>query len=257
MTTGPLEIMVAWGRFVEFVGQVGPRMMPGLIRNPSETVRQYERVAWGGSLIVIAAGLCVGLVIWLQTHRLLERYGTEASLPSLLSVAVVVETGPLLAGLLVAGRLGAGLAAELGTMKLTEELEARTVLGGSVILSLVVPRVWACLLALPLLTILLDASALLGAFLAEQAMGQLDAVGFFGRIWTYLNLIDALAATAKTTVFGALIGLVGCHLGLEADRSSESIGHAATRGVVFAMLAVFASNVALVFVIQALLGPLD
>ncbi len=123
--------------------------MPGVaFRRVSNVVEQFERVIWGSLPIVMVAGASVGLVTWLQTRRLLLAYGTEAILPSVLSVAVLGETGPVLAALLVAGRMGAGLAAELGSMVLTEELDARTVLGASVLPTLVVPRVlalrWPC-----------------------------------------------------------------------------------------------------------------
>ena len=104
--------------------------MPGAAwRRPGEVLRQFERVAWGGLPVVAAAGTSVGLVTWLQVRRLLATYGAEENLPSVLSAAVLVETGPVLASLLVAGRMGAGLGAELGSMTMTEEVDAREVLG--------------------------------------------------------------------------------------------------------------------------------
>ena len=137
--------------------------LPGAAwRRPGEVLRQFERVAWGGLPVVAAAGTSVGLVTWLQVRRLLATYGAEETLPSVLSAAVLVETGPVLASLLVAGRMGAGLGAELGSMTMTEEVDAREVLGAPTIGSLVAPRAIACLLAVPLLTVLLDAFALLG-----------------------------------------------------------------------------------------------
>ena len=120
-----------------------------MVTRSGEVVRQFERVAWGGLPIAAAAGLSVGLVAWLQTRRLLATYGAEASLPSVLAVAVVVETGPMLASLMVAGRMGAGLAAELATMTLTEEVDALAVLGARPLTALVAPRgssraCWPC-----------------------------------------------------------------------------------------------------------------
>src|SRR5262249_14689116 len=157
---------------------------------------------------------------WLQTRRLLVSYGLEENLPSILTVAVLVETGPILASLLVAGRMGAGLAAELGSMTLTEEIDARAVLGASPIPALVAPRALACALAMPLLTVLIDASAMLGGLVAELAAGSLSARAYGTRSLDFLLLADVVPATLKTAVFGLLVGLIGCWTGLNADRST-------------------------------------
>ena len=135
------------GRFVDFSGRVLAAIPGAPFRRFGEVVRQFERVVWGSFPIVVVGGASVGLVTWIQTRRLLVTYGVESTLPSILAVAVLVETGPILAGLLMAGRTGAGLAAELGSMVLTEELDARAVLGAPPLPTLVAPRVLACLLA--------------------------------------------------------------------------------------------------------------
>ncbi len=245
---GPL---VQLGLFVEFAARVLAATPKALVLRGGEIVRQFERVAWGSLPIVAVAGLSVGMVTWLQTRRLLVTYGAEATLPSILTVAVMVETGPMLAGLLVAGRMGAGLAAELGSMVLTEEVDALIVLGAPPIPTLVAPRTLACALALPLLTVVLDAAAVIGGLSAEQLAGHLSAQAFWQRSLDYLRLSDVVPATLKTAVFGVLIGLVGCWTGLNADRSTEAVGHATTRAVVQAMIAVFAANVVMVVWIQA------
>ncbi len=246
-----IEALVTFGRFVDFALRTLGAMPGALLRRPGEVMRQFERVAWGSLPIVVVAGLSVGLVTWLQTRRLLVLYGIEAALPSILTVAVVVETGPMLASLLVAGRMGAGLAAELASKGLTEELDAREVLGAPTIATLVAPMAIACVVAVPLLTVLMDASAVLGGLLAELTAGSLTPRVFGARSLDYLRLSDMIPATLKTGVFGLLVGLIGCWTGLRADRSTEEVAHAATRGVVRAMLAVFAANVLLVPWIQA------
>ena len=231
--------------------------MPGRSgRRPGEVLRQFERVAWGGLPVVLAAGVSVGLVTWLQTSRQLVAYGLEATLPSVLAVVVLVETGPMLASLLVAGRMGAGLAAELGSMTLTEELDARDVLGAPTLPTLVAPRAIACAAAVPLLTVVLDVAAMLGGLAAELAAGTLSPQVFGSGRSTCCACRTSCPATLKTAVFGLLIGLVGCWTGLRADRSTEAVGRAATRGVVLAMLAVFAANVAMVPLIQAAVSAL-
>jgi phospholipid/cholesterol/gamma-HCH transport system permease protein len=243
--------LVQLGVFVDFAARAMGAFPKALVVRAGEVLRQFERVAWGSLPIVAVAGLSVGMVTWLQTRRLLVTYGAQATLPSILTVAVLVETGPMLAGLLVAGRMGAGLAAELGSMVLTEEVDALVVLGAPPIPTLVAPRAIACALALPLLTVVLDASAVLGGLTAEQLAGTLSAQAFWQRSLDYLRLSDVVPATLKTAVFGLLIGLIGCWTGLNAGRSTEAVGHSATLGVVRSMLAVFASNVVMVVWIQA------
>lgn len=248
MIGGRLE---EFGRFVDFSARVAWEIPGALLRRPGEALRQFERVAWGSLAIVLAAGGSVGLVTWLQTRRQLVAYEMEANLPSVLAVVVLVETGPMLASLLVGGRMGAGLAAELGSMSLTEELDARDVLGAPTLPTLVAPRAIACAAAVPLLTILLDAAAMLGGLAAELAAGTLSPEVFGARALDLLQLSDVVPSTLKTGVYGFLIGLVGCWTGLRAERSTEAVGQAATRGVVLAMLSVFAANVAMVPAIQA------
>jgi len=233
------------GRFILFGARVVAATPLAVFRRTDEVVRQFERVAAQSLLIVLGAGLSVGLVAWFQIHRLLVSTGAESALPSFLAIALVVELGPLLAGLLAAGRMGAGLAAELASMTLSEEIDARIVLGSDPTTSLVAPRALACALALPLLTILVDASALLGALLAEGLAGGAAPGLFWRRSLVFLKLSDVIPATLKTSVFGLLIGVVGCWTGLSAERSAEAVGHAATRGVVLTTLAVFAASAAM------------
>jgi phospholipid/cholesterol/gamma-HCH transport system permease protein len=247
-----LDLLEGFGRSVDFALRTIVAMPRALVARPMSCARQFERVTWGSLPIVAAAGLSVGLVTWLQMRRLLVVYGVQDNLPSVLAAAVLVETGPMLAALLVAGRLGAGLAAELGSMSLTEEIDAREVLGAPPIATLVAPRAIACMLAVPLLTVAIDAFALLGGLIAETAAGSLSPGLYWSRSLDFLWLRDIVPSTLKTAVFGLLVGLVGCWTGLNADRSTEAVGRAATRGVVRSMLAVFQANIILVPLIQGL-----
>jgi phospholipid/cholesterol/gamma-HCH transport system permease protein len=239
-----------FGRFVGFAVETLGAMPRAMIRRRADVLIQFERVALGGLPVVLTAGASIGLVTWLQVRRLLAEYGAEQNLPSVLAAAVLVETGPVLASLLVAGRMGAGLGAELGSMTMTEEVDAREVLGAPTIGTIVAPRAIACALAVPLLTIMLDASALVGGLIAELVGGSLSVEAYQARSLDYLQLSDVIPATLKTIVFGFLVALIGCWTGLNADRSTEAVGKAATRGVVRSMLAVFAANVVLVPIIQ-------
>jgi phospholipid/cholesterol/gamma-HCH transport system permease protein len=249
--------LLEFGRLVHFCARVCAGVPGAVVHRPGEVIAQFEQVAVRSLPIVVGAGVSVGTVAWLQTYRLLAAHGAESTLPSFLSVALFVELGPLLAGLLVAGRMGAGLAAELASMVQNEEIDARVALGTDPMTSLVSPRAIACALAVPLLTVIIDASALLGSLAAELAGGKSTAALFWSKSLVYLRLADVIPATLKTAVFGLLIGLSACWTGLVAGTSPEAVGRAATRGVVRASLAVFAANLVMVPLIQAAVSALE
>jgi len=240
----------ALGRFVDFLARALAAIPGALVGRLGEVIWQFEQVAIKSLAIVVGAGASVGLVTWFQTHRLLAAHGAESALPGFLAVAVVVELGPVLASVLVASRMGAGLAAELASMTQNEEIDARLVLGTDPVAGLVAPRAIACMVAVPLLTVMIDTSALIGALAGETVSGTLSPVEFWRDSLRFLKLSDALSATLKTGVFGLLVGLIACWTGLNAEPSAESVGAAATRGVVGSTLAVFAANAALVPCIQ-------
>lgn len=248
-----VDRLEAVGQFVDFAARAFVAMPGALFRRAPEFLRQFERVAWGSLPIILAAGFSIGVVTWFQTRRQLVANGMADILPGMLAFAVMVETGPLLASVLVASRLGAGLAAEVGSMGLTEQLDARVVLGSSIIRALVAPRVLACVVALPLLTLLLDHAALLGGMLAERIGGTLTPRAYATKSLDFLWLRDLVPATLKTALFGFLVGTIGCWTGLTTGRSTEEVGHAATRGVERSTLAVFVANVLIVPWIQAVL----
>jgi phospholipid/cholesterol/gamma-HCH transport system permease protein len=239
------------GGFIEFSARTCVSVPSAFIHRLGEIIGQFERVALQSSPIVIGAGLSVGMVAWLQTHRLLVPYGAESTLPSFLAVGVLIEVGPLLAGLLVAARMGAGLAAELGSMVLNEEIDARVVMGADPVPSLVAPRAIACALAVPLLTVILDAFALSGSLAAELALGTSTSSLFWNKTLVFLSLHEIVPATLKTAVFGLLVGLLACWTGLNAGSSTEAVGRAAIGGVVRSLLGVFAANLVMVPCIQA------
>lgn len=226
--------------------------LPGALFRPSELGRQLYAVLVGALPLAAIAGVSLGIVVWLHLHGVLKRFGAEAVLPQALALAVVLEFAPTGAGLIVAGRSGASLAAELGSMKLTEQIDALEVLGLSPLRELVAPRVLACIVALPLLTVFVIFLALGGSFVAEMFGGTLTPLGYWNACRSELLLGDVLPATLKTLFFGYLIGVTGCWYGLTADGGTESVGRAATRGVVGSIFLVLASNVLLVRLIQLL-----
>jgi phospholipid/cholesterol/gamma-HCH transport system permease protein len=247
-----LDLLDSYGRLVDFTLRTLVALPAVPFKRPAELLRQFERVAWGSLPIILTAGFSVGVVTWLQSRRSLEASGLQDQLPGVLAYAILVETGPLLASVLVAGRMGAGLAAEMGSMGLTEQVDAQVVMGSPPIPSLVAPRVLAMVLALPLLTVLMDAAALLGGVATELLAGSLTARAYATKSLDHLWLKYVIPATLKPALFGFLIGVIGCWTGLHAGRSTEEVGHAATRGVVRSTLAVFFANLVIVPWIQAI-----
>ncbi len=245
---GWIEGIVGFGLFVAGAAKALPS---AIARRLGEVIWQFERVAVSGFFVTTAAGLCMGAAAWMQTYRMLVTHGAESTLPSFLAVAVLVEIGPLLAGLLVAARMGAGLAAELATMVLNEEIDARRALGVDIMASLVAPRAIACLAAVPLLTIVIDAAAVGGGLAAESVAGRMSPALYWSKSLVFLRMADVVPATLKTAVFGFLIATSACWTGLNSGRSTEDVGRAAIRGVVRGVTVVFVANVLLIPIIQA------
>jgi phospholipid/cholesterol/gamma-HCH transport system permease protein len=227
------------------------------ILRPRETMRQFARQLLGAFPLAVVAGLVLGIVVWMHLRGVLVRLGGPSAanlLPSGLSLAVVLELGPIGAGLIVAGRTGAALGAELGAMRLTEQVDAMAMLGQSIGRRLVGPRVLACTLALPLITVFIDYLAIFGSFAAESFTSRASWLSYSTACLRELRLADAVPHTLKTLAFGFVTGTAGCYHGLRAAGGSESVGTAATRGVVTATLGVLLADVLLVRLIQLLSG---
>jgi phospholipid/cholesterol/gamma-HCH transport system permease protein len=199
------------------------------------------------------AGIALGAVVWMHTHAVLARTGTADYLPTVLAAAVLLELAPIGAGLIVAARTGAALGAELGAMKLGEQIDALEMLGISPVRVLVGPRVLACMIALPLLHIFISALALLSGFAAENLVGSTNWLKYQSACLRELYPNEVIPAALKTIVFGYFIGVAGCFAGIRAHGGTEGVGRAATQGVVTACLLVLASDVLLVGIIQATL----
>jgi phospholipid/cholesterol/gamma-HCH transport system permease protein len=230
--------------------------VPLALFRPRELHRQLHQVLLGAFPLAVVVGLAMGVVVWMHLHGVLARFGPgyKQLLPQALALGVVLEFAPVAAGCIVASRSGAGLGAELGSMRLTEQIDALEVLGLSPLKELVAPRVLACMLALPLLTVFVDYLALAGSFSAEALAGGMSWLEYRNACLSRLRLEDVLPATLKTVVFGYLIGVTGCFFGVHARGGTEGVGRAATRGVVWSLFLVAVSNVLLVRVIQLVNG---
>jgi phospholipid/cholesterol/gamma-HCH transport system permease protein len=210
----------------------------------------------GALPLAIVTGVALGVVIWLHTRGVLERTSAGAVdlLPTFLAAAVLLELAPVGAGLIVAARTGASLGAELSSMRVSEQLDALEILGISPIKRLIGPRVLACVVAVPTLHVLIAGTAVLSGLIAESFAGTTTLLKYQTAVMRELYLPDVLAAAMKTFVFGLVIGLAGCYIGLTADEGSDGVGRAATDGVVVCTLLVLVSDVFLVGLIKALIG---
>jgi phospholipid/cholesterol/gamma-HCH transport system permease protein len=192
-------------------------------------------------------------VIWMHIHGLLLKApGYTQLLPEFLAAAIVLEIAPLTAGLIVAGRSGASLASELGSMRQTEQIDAMEAMGVSPVRYLVGPRLWACALATPLLTIMVGALAIATGYVAEVLAGSMTWREYWDACLLHLQLPDVLGAIGKTFAFGLLIAGTRCYAGLSAGDGAAATGRAATKGVVRSMLVVVAADVVMVKLIQSL-----
>jgi phospholipid/cholesterol/gamma-HCH transport system permease protein len=250
----PLSFLESLGRAVHFAWQ-SLLAIPFAVRRLSALFMQLHEILLGALPLGVAAGTAIGVVVWLHLRGTLQTVGGPGAvtyLPQALALAVVLEFAPLAAGLIVAGRSGASLGAELGSMRLTEQIDALQVLGLSPLRELVAPRLLACMATLPLLTLFIAYLALGAGYVAEALGGSLTWTQYRTECLRVLSLGDAVPAVLKTVVFGFLIGVSGCWFGMNARGGTEGVGQAATRGVVVSIFLVLVSDVVLVKLIQVL-----
>ncbi len=205
-------------------------------------VAQMDHVAVRSVSIVGVAGLFVGFVLALQTAYGLTRFGAKGTVGIIVGLSMVRELGPVVTAILVGGRVGSGFTAELGSMKVTEQIDAMRALGVNHIRKLVVPRVLATMLAMPLLTVVADALGIFGGMLISQYEFHVDAHQYYNTITQYVQVADVLDGLGKTVVFGFLIGVVGCYHGLTTRGGTEGLGRSTTGTVVTSSLVVFIAD---------------
>jgi phospholipid/cholesterol/gamma-HCH transport system permease protein len=211
-----------------------------------EILRQTYELGWRSAPLVAVSGLAVGVVLSMHTRASLERFGAESMIPAGLALALVRETGPLTAGLLLSGRLGAGIGAELGAMRVTEQIDALEASAVDAFKYLVVTRVLACVVAVPILTTVLNFAGILGGYLAEASITGMSFQLYFHRAFSLVEFADYVPSTLKTMVFGFLIAVVSSYLGFTTEQGTEGVGRASTRSVVFSSLLIIVANVVLV-----------
>ena len=227
------------------------RFLKNAFKSPfelKELIRQCYSMGNRSLFLVCITGFIIGLVLTLQTRPTLMEFGAVSWMPSMVSISIVREIGPIITALVCAGRIGSGIGAELGSMRVTEQIDAMEVSGTNPFKYLVVTRVMAVTLMLPLLVIAGNAIALFGSFLIENIKGNVSFVLYFNKVFNALEFGDLIPATIKTIFFGLAIGLVGCYKGYYCEKGTAGVGKAANSAVVFASLLLFIIDFVAVFI---------
>lgn len=186
--------------------------------------------------LISVTGIVIGLVLTIQSRPILVDFGAESMLPAMVALSIIKEMGPVVTGLICAGKIGSSMGAELGSMKVSEQIDAMEVSSTNPIRFLVVTRVLAATLMIPLLVLYADALGILGSWAGANIKGDVTFVLFFSQAFSSIAFMDLLPAVIKTFFFGAAIGFVGCYKGFTAGRGTESVGKAANSAVVLASL---------------------
>jgi conserved hypothetical integral membrane protein len=196
--------------------------------------------------IVSVTGIIIGFVLALQSLPIMVRFGAEAFLPATVAISVSRELGPVITALIFAGRVSSGIGAELGSMKVTEQIDAMEVSAINPFRYLAVTRIVACTLILPLLTIYVVFLALLGGYVALALSQNLTFTYYMGSVFQSLTFTDVIPGIAKTFVFGYIVGIVGSYKGYTADKGTEGVGKASTTSVVMSSLLILLFDMVLV-----------
>lgn len=240
---------VAFFRSVGEVGLFGLRAIRDTFRRPfevKETVHQLFEIGWRSSPLIILSGLAFGAVLALQTRASMENFGAQSMIPQAVSYGLFTDVGPLLAALLISGRVGAGIGAELAGMRVTEQIDALEALAIDSFKYLVVTRVVACVIAMPILTLLLNFSGLLGGMVSDLLALHMSMRLFLNDAFSTMSWSNYIPPVVKTVVFGFIIGTLSCYLGYTARQGAAGVGRASKRSVVLSSLLVILVNVILV-----------
>ncbi len=196
--------------------------------------------------IVGVTGFIIGLVIAMQLSPVLKRFGAEAFLPGSVGISIVRELGPVICALIFAGRVSSGIGAELGSMRVTEQIDAMEVSGVYPFRYLVVTRIFATTFILPILTVYVIFISLIGSYIAVVLVQNMTWAYYIDRVIFAVEFGDAIPGVAKTFVFGYIVGLVGCYKGYTAENGTEGVGKASTSSVVVSSLLILVFDMVLV-----------
>lgn len=215
--------------FVSFTRNI---FKPGFEWN--EFIRQCYIIGYKSMGIVLLTGFILGFVLTLQSLPTLKEFGAQNYVPSMVSISVIREIGPVIIGLICAGKIASSIGAELGSMNVSEQIDAMEVSGANPVQYLIVTRILACTLMVPILTMMADAVALAGGFFGTNLSGHMSAQLYFAKSFQTVVFSDFFPALIKTFLFGFTIGFIGCYKGFRSNKGTESVGIAANTAVVTA-----------------------
>jgi len=233
------------------------RALGGLVKGPryfTETIAQMDAIGVGSLTIIMLTGFFTGGVLTIQTFPTLAFWGQQSQTGRLVAVSLVRELGPVLTALMVAGRVGSAIAAELGSMAVSEQIDAMRALGTDPVRKLVAPRMVALLITLPLLTVLADCVGIGGGAFAATSIYGLSISEFLTSVRDGISTDDILGGVIKPTCFALIIGAVACYKGLTTDGGTVGVGRSTTRAVVTASIVVIISDFFLARALQFFLG---
>lgn len=250
---------IRWLRFVDRFGKKGQSTVEyvgglfqligdaivGAVTRPfyrSELLRQMDEIGVKSVTITGITAFFTGGVLALQTAYALSAFGGKQFIGRIVSLSLVRELGPVLTALMVGGRVGSGITAELGSMTVTEQVDALRTMAVSPVRRLVVPRVLATVLMMPVLTALADVLGILGGLLIAVVELQMTAQDYLGGIWQQLQISDIMSGLGKSLFFGLEVAAIGCYNGLNVEGGAASVGTATTRTVVIASICVLISD---------------
>ncbi len=234
--------------FMEEAGRGGIlflKVLRGLFRRPFPlklTIQQMEEVGVRSLPVVLITAVFTGAVLALQTYSGFKRFGAEGLVGTVVALSMTRELGPVLASIMVAGRVGSAMAAELGTMRVTEQIDALITLATDPVRYLVIPRFVAGMIMLPFLVVFADIIGIFGGyFVAVNVLGTSSTI-YVNRTLQYLEFSDVTIGLIKAAVFGMIIALVGCQMGFYTSGGAEGVGRATTKAVVGASILILISN---------------
>lgn len=202
--------------------------------------------------VVAVTGLFIGMVLAVQTYSQFHTIGLETSLGAVIHLSIVRELGPVLAATMLAGRIGSAIAAELATMRVTEQIDALACLGVDPVRHLVAPRFLACLAMVPLLTAVADALGIIGSSLICLQVYGIDAHHYWRHTRAFVQVWDVFVGLGKAVVFGGVLSLIACHRGFHSKPGAEGVGRAATQAFVLSFVAIIAIDFVLAMLANSL-----
>ena len=216
---------------------------------PRHILSQMSHLGVDSLLIVSLTLLFTGVVFTLQTADILIKFGAQGTIGGIISIAIGRELGPVLVGVVCAGRVGSAITAEISTMKVTEQIDALRVMAVNPVNYLIVPRMLACMVVVPLLTVFGDVIGVVGGWLIAVYYSGISSYLYMNSIHTFVEVFDLTGGVIKAIFFGHVIAVLGCYYGLHSPDGAEGVGKATTKTVVSSIIAVFILNAVLTFIL--------